>query len=576
MKVMKIVALFMILSLHIFADSGSKITKNSFQVLCYHNVVDKITDTKIMSITTDQLIKQFKWLKVNGYNIIKIDDILRAKRGEKDLPEKAVLLTFDDGYESFYTRIYPLLKLYNFSAVYALVGKWMQTPVGEEFLYGNLPRPRKLLLTWDEVNEMIKSGVIELASHSYDSHHGIIANPQGNLQPALTTIEFDPKTKRYETIYEYIKRVDSDIKRSRDVIYEHTGVSPRSIAWPYGAYNGIVQKISKKYGMDITLTLDDGINTPYDLDALKRILVGNASNFKTFYWSLQESDFAPNRSLFLDIDDIYDSDANKTNENLGKAIEKIAKMKITTVVLKAYSDADNDSFADSLYFPNNILPMKADLLNRVAWQLKSRAKIDGVYVQMPLFSFELNNEKFSFHKKDDIEKIKDIYFYMAKQSYFRGVLFNNSQNIDTLTLIRFSDELIKKMRYFTKEIDKGVLINAKTVFNLSKADIKKLLTTFDDIYIETKGLLTDRKVSKEIISKLIKNLNLYSGALEKVDFVLNVDQSSPKLLSYQVKKLLVNKAANIAYYQDDFINSDSKVDLATLIELFSLKNSPFE
>ena len=115
--------------------------KNSYKVLCYHNVVDKITDTKIMNITTKQLIEHFKWLKVNNYHVITIDGILKARSGIKDLPKNAVLLTFDDGYKSFYTRVFPLLKLYNYHAIFALVGKWQDTPLDKDFLYGTIKRP---------------------------------------------------------------------------------------------------------------------------------------------------------------------------------------------------------------------------------------------------------------------------------------------------------------------------------------------------------------------------------------------------------------------------------------------------
>ncbi len=576
MKILKILSLVLILNLHLTA-SELFLKKNSFQILCYHNVVDKIVDTKIMSITTDQLIEQFKWLKANGYNIINIDDILKAKNGEKDLPQKAVLLTFDDGYKSFYTRIYPLLKLFDFPAVYALVGRWMQTPLGEDILYGNTLRPRELLLDWDEVNEMIRSGLVEIASHSYDSHHGIIANPQGNLQPALTTLKFDPKTRRYERVDEYIKRVDFDIKKSSDVIYKYTGYRVRAIAWPYGAYNAIVQKIARKYGMNLTLTLDDGVNTPKDIAALKRILIGNASGFKTFYWSMKEPGFSPNRSLFIDIDDIYDKDAKKANEKLGKVIEKIAKLKISTVVLKAYSDVDNDGFADSLYFPNSVLPMKADLLNRVAWQLKSRAKIDGVYVRMPLSAFEFHDKKFSVtNNKGDIKKIKQIYFDMAKQSFFEGVLFDITQKTDytdAKTLIKTADILKKKMRYFTKEITLGVLMDMKRVFSLNKNDLKKILTTFDHTFIDMKTMPKDKRASKKRLLELIKKVRIFTGALQKCDFVFNENRGD---FLYQSKLLLVNKAVNLSYKPGNFVKESDGAKLAALIDLLSLKDSPFE
>ena len=95
---LKFLLLLTLISTTIIANTEVKLNdKNSYKVLCYHNVVDKITDPKIMNITTDQLIAHFKWLKVNGYNVINLDDILKAKAGIKNLPKKAVLLTFDDG-----------------------------------------------------------------------------------------------------------------------------------------------------------------------------------------------------------------------------------------------------------------------------------------------------------------------------------------------------------------------------------------------------------------------------------------------------------------------------------------------
>ncbi|STJ81357.1 lipoprotein YcdR [Escherichia coli] len=63
-----------------------------------------------MSVRTSALREQFAWLRENGYQPVSIAQIREAHRGGKPLPEKAVVLTFDDGYQSFYTRVFPILQ----------------------------------------------------------------------------------------------------------------------------------------------------------------------------------------------------------------------------------------------------------------------------------------------------------------------------------------------------------------------------------------------------------------------------------------------------------------------------------
>lgn len=574
----KIALLWAIINTITLANTEVKLNdKNSYQVLCYHNVVDKITDPKVMNITTDQLIAHFKWLKVNGYHVINIDDILKAKRGEKDLPQKAVLLTFDDGYVSFYTRIYPLLKLYNYHAIYALVGKWQETPEDQTFLYGTLPRSRKMLLSWEEIKEMMTSGLVEFASHTYDSHHGILANPQGNTQPALTAIKFDKVTKRYESTQSYISRVENDIKKSSYIIYKHTGFRPRVIAWPYGAYNGIVQKIAKKYGMPITLTLDDGINTPDDIAGIKRILVKNDPQFGDFYWNIQENEFSPQRSIFINIDDLYDTDPKKTNKKLGRVINRIKKFNISAVIIKAYSDTDNDNLADMLYFPNKIMPMRADLLNRISWQLKSRSPIEDVFVQMPLSAFEIKNQKLSLYKANDQKKIMKIYSDMAKYSFFKGIVFDKNYNtlkVNTDDTIRFTNQLLHIMRDYTIELKKSIMIDAKDVTNPDNHDLAKFLNFYDYTFLNTQYLLANTKNAQKDLKELVSIVkNTYNG-LQKSAFILADENHSNEELSDLMQTMLLQKAMNFGYQPKHILNNN--LNIRELTKVFSLKSSPFE
>ena len=96
---------FLFVSLDAVAQNNS----NSFISFCYHDVKDEWDDDS-MTVSTERLIKHFSWLKSHGYHPISIQDVIDAKEGKKNLPDKAILLTFDDGYRNFYYKVYPVLK----------------------------------------------------------------------------------------------------------------------------------------------------------------------------------------------------------------------------------------------------------------------------------------------------------------------------------------------------------------------------------------------------------------------------------------------------------------------------------
>ena len=78
-----------------------------YEVLSYHDVQDNVDgnlENETTRISTEHLARHFTWLQEHGYHTITVDDILAAQAGKKSLPNKAVLLTFDDGYRSFYNN----------------------------------------------------------------------------------------------------------------------------------------------------------------------------------------------------------------------------------------------------------------------------------------------------------------------------------------------------------------------------------------------------------------------------------------------------------------------------------------
>ncbi len=560
--------LLLLISLVIFEVAAQK---NSFKALCYHNVVDKITDESLMNITTDQLISHFKWLKENNYTVISIDDILRAKQGKKNLPKKSILLTFDDGYTSFYTRIYPLLKLYNYPAVYGLVGKWQNTPMSQNFLYGAISKSRKMLLTWEQIKEMTDSGLVEIGSHSFNAHYGILTNYQGNSKAFYTAIAYDKKTQQYETEEAYIKRVEEDIKKSSDTIFKHTGKRPRVMLWPYGAYNYTVQQLAKKHGMPISMTLDNGINTPDDLTAVKRILIANNVDFDDFFWNIQNSESTAQRALYVDPDEIYDVDLKKMDENLGLLIEKIRKFGASVVFVKGYADLDNDGLADMLYYPNKILPTRVDILGRILWQIKSRAGVGEVHAWMPISAFELNNKALSLYNINDKKRIKDIYYSLAKYSFFQGILFDNTyaNNYRANSIIDFTRELEDTMKKFAMKHKTSIFIKADSPLLHNRDSYAKLLSHFDYTILNTKNILNSKKSMQEIVNYIGE----FKHGLEKSAFVFDSKYYLQNAIADYMLQLTLNKAMNFGY-SDNF--TSNTLDPKEITKVFSLKSTPFE
>src|SRR5690606_22527316 len=120
--------------------------ENTFLSLAYHDVEDTDPDQTYVSVSTEHLIEQFAWLRENGYQPVTVDQILAASKGGKPLPPRALLLTFDDGYRSFYTRVFPLLKAYNWPAVLAPVSSWVDTPEDQTVDFGGKPTDRERFL----------------------------------------------------------------------------------------------------------------------------------------------------------------------------------------------------------------------------------------------------------------------------------------------------------------------------------------------------------------------------------------------------------------------------------------------
>ena len=256
--------------------------ENQFLVLAYHDVEDDAADQRYLSVRTSALNEQISWLLHNGYHAISVQDILDAHDGKKTLPPKAVLLSFDDGYSSFYTRVWPLLQAWNVPALWAPVGSWVDTPAHQKVNFGGLMTPRDRFATWDMVRELSQSPLIEIGSHTWASHYGIPANPQGSREPAIANRLYDKATGRYETDQQFSQRIGDDVRKVTEKITQVTGKTPRAWVWPYGAASGTSLAIARQQGYRLAFTLEDGLGNVQDLGNIPRLLIAGNPSLKAF------------------------------------------------------------------------------------------------------------------------------------------------------------------------------------------------------------------------------------------------------------------------------------------------------
>jgi biofilm PGA synthesis lipoprotein PgaB len=424
-----------------------------FQVISYHDVRDDVVadyDPDEYAVSTRNLITQFTWLREHGFQPVSVDDILAAYDGGAPLPENAILLTFDDGLESFYTKVYPLLKLFRYPAVVSVVTSWIESET--QVAYAGKQRSGGDFVTWEQMVEMQASGLVEVASHSHNLHRGIISNPQGNEQPAAVTRHYDGDG--YETDSEYRARIADDLRRSVEIIGEQTGRAPRVITWPYGAYNDITAAIAADLGMHVNLTLATKTQARKDSLRIGRYLAMFNPTLDIFSAELLLEE-RPEivRVAQVDLDYVYDPDPEQQEANLGRLLDRIKALEISHVFLQAFADPDADGGADAVYFPNRHLPVRADLFGRVAWQLKTRAYVD-VYAWLPMLSFvgdafesdwrvlqyrdgalvpDPNSEpRLSPFNKEATARIAEVYEDLAKHARFNGLLFHDDGRLNEL------------------------------------------------------------------------------------------------------------------------------------------------
>ena len=193
-------------------------------ILTYHQIT--LTRPSKMAVLQPDFEKQMAYLKQNGYQAIPLQQFVDFLHFKGPVPERAVVITFDDGWASTYHVALPILKKYGFPATL--------------FVTTDMIGSDKKALTWQQVQALEQSGVIDVQCHTRT--HPNLADPEGR------------------DLKGYLDFLNDEIVASRLTLQEHTGKLCRYLAYPYGATNHLVVAIAQKAGYEAAFTVERGAN----------------------------------------------------------------------------------------------------------------------------------------------------------------------------------------------------------------------------------------------------------------------------------------------------------------------------
>lgn len=598
-------------------------------VLSYHDIRDDVApkgDPDRYAVSTQNFAAQLDWLSGHGYQPVSLDDVIAAAHGERALPDKPVLLTFDDGLRSVYTHAFPLLRAYGYPALVAVVTGWVDLPAGRRVDYGHRPFTRDDFLTWEQLREMQASGLVEVASHTHDMHRGVRANPQGNSTPAAITRVYDPAARRYEDEASYLARIRSDLTASRETIQRELNAPVRAVVWPYAAYNSRTNRIAGELGMSVTFDLEGRTNNDLQrapasnpgelLHGLARLLLFNNPDIEDLAYELRrDEELTGVRALQVDLDYVYDADPAQVKRNLDRLVERVRQIRPSHVFLQAFADPDGNGSADALYFPNRHLPVRADLFSHVAWQLKTRALVE-VFAWLPVLGFELPDPELrsalAIRARADDEVfrldptrpevpriIAEIYEDMAANSYFEGLLFHDdaylredeldapgleSPGLRTQFLIDFTRSLEQAAEIWRPKLVSVRNLYARPVLEpASEAWFAQHLGDFLEAYDYTAVMampwMEDSPDPEAWLDRLVAAVKHQPRGIEGTIFTLQTRDWSRNepipadRLTAQVRRLVAGGVRHLAWYPDDFIANQPP--LAAAREAMSARTFPY-
>jgi len=220
-----------------FNQTCAEVDSALVPIIMYHRVYDYQSKGE-HNISPIELEEDFRYLQEKGYNTVLMQDLIDFVYNNIPLPEKPIVLTFDDGNRSDYEVLFPLLNKYDLKAVLSIIGKSTDECSAPE--QQGIRQPH---LTWEQIEEMANSSLVEFQNHSYNLH-GV----NGSLKRSSET------TEAYQT------RFKDDLLKLQTIMNEKIGLEPTTFTYPFGKISKESYASLIEAGFKSSLSCYGGIN----------------------------------------------------------------------------------------------------------------------------------------------------------------------------------------------------------------------------------------------------------------------------------------------------------------------------
>jgi peptidoglycan/xylan/chitin deacetylase (PgdA/CDA1 family) len=225
-------------------------------IFCYHRLVDKVRYPGT-EITPAAFEAQMKELKDHGITVISMQDLLAWKRGEKNIPPRCAVVSFDDGWKSQYEVAWPIMKKFGYPFTM--------------FIYTEGVRGGSLgggeAITWEQLADMRDNGV-DIEAHTAthqdlrEGHTIMVVNPGGK------------RSKTKLTGPQYEQWVHNEVVGSKELLEQRLGIKVNCFAVPFGNYNEHVKELARNAGYEAMFTVyGQPITFTSPLDSLGRYAI---------------------------------------------------------------------------------------------------------------------------------------------------------------------------------------------------------------------------------------------------------------------------------------------------------------
>ena len=231
-------------------------------VLLYHSIVEE--PGSYLEVSPETFDAQMRFLAENGYHAVTTQELIDYVYHGGTLPDKPVLISFDDGYQNNYDYAWPILREYGLKATIYAIG----VSVGHD-RYKDTQFEMTPHFGFEEARRMVESGVIDVQSHTYDMHQWPPFASGDRIRQTMAPLEGED----YDG---YAAALNGDVAAYNQIAKKELGYEFTSLAFPGGDYTTLTEVLVHQAGIPVTMsTRTDSRNVlvrglPQSLYALSR------------------------------------------------------------------------------------------------------------------------------------------------------------------------------------------------------------------------------------------------------------------------------------------------------------------